>query len=63
MIPAKLLGLPLTEDSIVVHAADAAWRALPRILPQRRHGAEEHEPSGSRKVLRSLIALRKRGEK
>jgi hypothetical protein len=65
MSPAKLLGLPQTEDSIIVRAgAGAAFRPLPRVLPQERAaGDEESNPGGSREVLRSLVALRRRGDK
>ena len=62
MSPAKLLGLPQTEDSIIVRRGGNGTLRM-QIFPSDRTGAEEGDPPGSRKVLHSLIAIRKRGEK
>jgi hypothetical protein len=62
MSPAKLLGLPQTEDSIIVRSASALPR-LPQPMVQGRVGIGQADAEGSRSVLRSLIAFRKRGAK
>ena len=61
MIPAKLLGLHQTEDSIILRTSDAAWQAKASL--DLRIGGENGEARGPRDVLRSLVALRKRGER
>ena len=64
MSPAKLLGLPRTEDSIIVRAgAYSSVRVLPQILAHHRTSTRAGDTSRSREVLRSLIAVRKIGEK
>jgi hypothetical protein len=64
MSATKLLGLPETENSIIVRAeASCARRVPPRIALQGRTAAEDGTTDTPHRVLRSLIAGRKIGEK
>jgi hypothetical protein len=60
MIPAKLLGLSQTDDSIILRAGDINWST--EALSTGSRGFEQGDALGSPDVLRSLIAMRRRGE-
>ena len=61
MSPAKLLGLPQTEDSIIVRAG--ALPAQPRAFVHIHAVRQDDDVRPSQKSLRSLIAIRMRGRK
>jgi len=61
MSPAKLLGLPQTEDSIIVRPNAVA--PPPRAFVHMDAGAQDDDGRPSQTSLRSLIAIRMRGGK
>jgi hypothetical protein len=64
MSPAKLLGLPQTVDSIIVRTHDTRWLSVrPQVAVQDRFVTAGNGGGGTRKVLRNLIALRRREDK
>ena len=64
MSPAKLLGLPQTVDSIIVRTHDTRWLSVrPQVAVDRRFDMTEAGGDRARKVLRSQIAIRRRGRK
>jgi len=61
MSPAKLLGLPQTEDSIIVRTGIVATQ--PRAFVHIDAVMPDDDARPSQKSLRSLIAIRMRGGK
>jgi hypothetical protein len=61
MSPAKLLGLPQTEDSIIVRSSAVATQ--PRAFVHIDAVTQDDDARPLQKSLRSLIAIRMRGGK
>ena len=61
MSPAKLLGLPQTADSIIIRTHEGRWLDMrPQVAVERRFDSAGAGRDDARKVLRNLIALRRR---
>jgi hypothetical protein len=61
MSPAKLLGLPQTEDSIIVRSSAVATQPRPFVHADAVIQDDDARPT--KESLRSLIAIRMRGRK